>query len=93
MKKYCLYSLFLILFSCSSQLYVPKQASGSNTVAQLNEGRELYVNHCASCHQLYLPNQYTATEWVINLEEMQARAHITDNQRKTIYQYLVNAPK
>jgi hypothetical protein len=42
---------------------------------------------------LHLPNQYTEKVWSLNLNEMQARAKITDQEKQLIYQYLVNAPK
>ena len=83
-------SLFI---SCASQLYIPTESINSVSTENLKEGRKLYVNNCASCHQLYLPNQYDAQTWQHNLDEMQARAKITDNQKKLIYDYLLNAPK
>ena len=83
-------SLFI---SCASQLYIPTESINSVSIENLKEGRKLYVNNCASCHQLYLPNQYDAQTWQHNLDEMQARAKITDNQKKLIYDYLLNAPK
>lgn len=93
MKKYWFLSLVLVLISCSSQLYVPIQDIASIPLDQLKQGRELYVNRCASCHQLYMPNAYSPTEWVHNLEEMQPKAKITDEEKSLIYNYLVHAPK
>lgn len=83
----------LMLISCSSQLYVPMQEVNSISVENLKKGRDLYVNNCSSCHQLYLPNKYDAVSWQHNLDEMQAKAKITDEQKKQIYDYLVSAPK
>lgn len=40
-----------------------------------------------------MPNQYDAVTWKQNLNEMQARAKITEDQKKLVYDYLVNAPK
>jgi len=93
MKKYGALSVCFFLFSCSSKLYIPTESVNSVSVSDLNKGRELYVNHCGSCHSLYLPNQYSAPVWQHNLDEMQARANITDDQKKLIHDYLVNAPK
>ena len=83
-------SLFI---SCASQLYIPTESINSVSVENLKEGRELYAKNCSSCHQLYMPNQYDAVTWKHNLDEMQARAKITDDQKKLVYDYLVNAPK
>ena len=83
-------SLFI---SCASQLYIPTENINSVSIENLKEGRELYSKNCSSCHQLYMPNQYDAATWKHNLDEMQARAKITDYQKKLVYEYLVNAPK
>jgi len=90
-KLFIIPALFLI--SCSSQLYIPLQEVNSISVENLKKGRDLYVNNCSSCHQLYLPNQYNAEAWQHNLDQMQLKAKITDEQKKLIYEYLVNAPK
>jgi mono/diheme cytochrome c family protein len=63
------------------------------SIDELKQGRDLYVNNCASCHQLYLPNKYTAKDWHYWLDDMQPKAKITDAQKQLIYDYLVNAPK
>lgn len=93
MKKSILFSLFLLLASCATSLYIPTQNIGSISMENLKKGRELYVNNCASCHQLYMPNRYDEKEWIHNLDEMQARAKITDNDKKMILDYLINVPK
>ena len=82
-----------LLISCSTQLYIPTESVNSISVENLKKGRALYANNCASCHQLYLPNKYEAETWKHNLDEMQDRAKITDDQKKLVYDYLVNAPR
>jgi mono/diheme cytochrome c family protein len=93
MKKAILFGLFLLLASCATTLYVPLQSVGSISIENLKKGRELYVNNCASCHQLYMPNRYNEKQWIHNLDEMQVRAKISDTDKKLILDYLVNAPK
>lgn len=93
MKKVILFCLFLLFASCSTQLYVPTQNAALISVENLKKGRELYVNNCASCHQLYAPNSYNEKEWIHNLDEMQPKAKISDDTKKLILDYLVNAPK
>lgn len=93
MKKFGVLFFCFFLVSCASKLYVPIESVNSVSAANLKQGRELYVNNCGSCHQLYMPNQYDAGTWKHNLDEMQARAKITENQKKLVYDYLVNAPR
>lgn len=79
------------LIGCASALYLPTQADADArhvTLAALQEGRTLYVNHCANCHNLYLPSAYTKQEWVPILERMQQPAKITDAQKRLIAGYL-----
>jgi len=93
MKKNVIILFAIILQSCSPQLYVPITNIGELTTENLKKGRDLYVNNCSSCHQLYLPQKYDNSKWQKNLDEMQPKAKITDDQKLLIYNYLVNAPK
>jgi cytochrome c5 len=93
MKKIVLIGLLLCLCSCGSQLYIPTESKANISVENLQEGRKIYVNNCASCHQLYAPNKYKSGDWQKKLDWMQPRAKITDDQKQLIYNYLVNAPK
>jgi len=94
MKKVAILILALVfLQSCGTQLYVPTSNISRISIENLKQGRSLYVNNCASCHQLYLPNKYNNKDWSFWLDDMQPKAKITDNQKKLIYDYLVNSPK
>ncbi len=94
MKKFIVTTLIIaFLISCSSKLYTPIQSTATISLAELQKGRNLYITNCASCHQLYEPNKYNATEWVTIVDEMQPKAKITDEQKKLIYDYLINSPK
>lgn len=95
MRKHFLFSslVLLLLTSCSTTLYQPVNNINNTLVEDLKKGRELYVNNCASCHQLYMPNKYTDEKWKINLDEMQVRAKITNSEKELIYQYIINVPK
>lgn len=95
MKKYFLFSplLLLLLASCSTALYQPVSDGNNAHLDDLKKGRALYVNTCAGCHQLYLPNKFSAKEWKTNLDEMQSRAKITDADKELIYQYLIGTPQ
>jgi len=83
--------VILGLFSCISALYIPteKDALTQNTsLEKLQEGRALYTNKCASCHNLHLPAGYTTSEWEHIITKMQKRAKIDDKQKELISQYL-----
>ena len=93
MKKLIVFCSLFLLFSCSPQLYIPIEATSNISLEELKTGREIYVKKCSSCHQLHLPNEYTEKVWSSNLDEMQARAKITNEEKQLIYQFIVNAPK
>ena len=93
MKKLFFLGSILLLISCSSQLYIPIEATPTVSLGDLKTGREIYVKKCSSCHQLHLPNQYNEKVWSSNLNEMQTRAKITDEEKQLIYQYLINDSK
>jgi mono/diheme cytochrome c family protein len=59
----------------------------------LSEGRRLYVGHCGSCHNLYLPGRYDAAEWEKNVNEMQEKGQISDSQKAKILTYLKTGSK
>ncbi len=59
-------------------------------VTDLAEGRDLYQGRCASCHQLYEPHAFTPEKWEVELEEMSARARLSEPQELLILQYLVS---
>lgn len=88
--------IFLALFAltlvgCASSLYLPTQSDAvahNTSLEKLKQGRELYLNRCASCHNLYLPQAYTAGEWKPILEKMQKPAKIDDSEKELISQYL-----
>jgi len=74
-----------ILYSCSQTLYVPTSPDAARQ-EQLLKGRDLYVQHCSGCHNLHLPNEYTAVEWQKKLDEMQEKAKITTEEKQSIFQ-------
>lgn len=84
----------LIVYGCSPALYkpLPEQFASVTSYNQIMKGRQLYVNSCGSCHSLYLPHQYTESLWVTNLDEMQERSKINDEEKALILEFLKNAP-
>jgi len=76
-----------VAFGCRPQLYLPSSTNPSKQ-NDLLRGRKLYVNHCSSCHNLHLPSEYGAEQWKKNVDEMQERSKISDNEKQLILQYL-----
>ena len=82
----------IMIYGCSAALKVPTPADAQKSGTQLStlsQGREMYISHCASCHNLYLPEKYTAAEWKAEVNVMQKKAKINDVQKETILKYLI----
>lgn len=76
-----------IVYGCRPTLYLP-QSSNADQQQQLLKGRKLYVTHCSGCHNLHFPREYDSRGWGIQLEKMEYRARISDQERQLIYDYL-----
>lgn len=90
-KKILIPLAALVLISCASALYIPtsKDALIQNTsLEKLHQGRALYINRCGSCHNLYLPSNYTSKAWKPIMDKMQKRARIDDSQKELVNNYL-----
>lgn len=94
MKKKIVLAIILgfFIYSCGPSLYMP---SSSDIVKQqrLLSGRKLYVNHCSSCHNLHLPKEFDTIGWETEIDKMQERAKITDEEKQSIIEYLTSQPK
>ncbi len=58
------------------------------TLADLQTGRQNYVGHCAACHNLYMPSDFSQSEWKEIIVRMQKRAKISDEMTDSIRKYL-----
>lgn len=56
--------------------------------AELQEGKDLYENNCAKCHNLYNRKSFTAEQWTPILIDMQKNTPLTDEQRMKVYNYV-----
>lgn len=97
--KYILFVLLIVVaFSCSPKVIPPP----APTVEELNapaavvltqnqiEGKAIFENNCAKCHQLYKPSTYSAEKWTSILKWMQPKAKISDAEREQIYDYVTS---
>jgi len=77
----------VILCACSPTLYLPTINDASRagiSTDSLTIGRTLYINHCGSCHNLHLPEQYTQVHWEKVMPGMSRKAKISEEETKLI---------
>ena len=82
--------------ACGSMLYVPTEQDAQATgipLDSLQEGRRLYANRCSGCHNLYLPNSHTQTEWAKITGEMTERSKLQAGEARKIVEYLGTGAK
>jgi mono/diheme cytochrome c family protein len=94
-RKLILFGLFgLMLFiACAPALYLPNAEVArvkNKPLEGLNAGRSLYIDHCGSCHQLYLPSRFADSSWRRSVDKMQSRARINDDQKHLIMDYILS---
>jgi len=61
------------------------------TLADLQHGRALYVQKCAGCHNLHLPEEFAPEEWAGYVSYMVADAKITPEEQLVITRFLASA--
>jgi len=84
------------VYQCSVALHVPTAIDAERSGISLDsllQGRELYIQHCASCHTLYLPENYTSEEWPGIMDRMQERAGLDLAGKERVLAYLLAADK
>jgi len=87
---------FLLIFSCkkdnssNDNLYIPVAAdvTANATLAELQQGRELYINFCGVCHSLYSPESYSVTEWKSNISRMAPKTSMNAAQLTVVTKYV-----
>jgi cytochrome c553 len=68
----------------------PADATRANVqLADLQDGRSLLLRKCGGCHRVPMPTEHRAHEWPTKIHDMSARAHVDDQQRRLIEEYLV----
>jgi mono/diheme cytochrome c family protein len=94
MKRLFFASLILAGVACTSQLYIPGEKNVDKvekaTLAELQQGHDLYVSNCGNCHKLYKPSSQSNVGWKKILNSMAPKAKLNNDQSYLIYRYLVN---
>jgi mono/diheme cytochrome c family protein len=99
-KKY--YTLFffvtsLLIFggckktiSDSGSLYTPTAAdvTANATLSDLQQGRTLYLNNCGSCHGMYMPDNYSSSQWSSIMGMMGPKAQMSSSQIQLVFKYV-----
>src|SRR5665647_2428196 len=83
------------LISCQKEtistgsLYVPAASdiTATATLAQLQQGRNLFINSCGACHGLYSPDSYSASNWKSILSNMAPRAGLSAANTALVSKY------
>jgi cytochrome c5 len=78
------------MLSCVSKKQVATTVQTTEVVAINSEdpGKSLFQKQCAACHDLYVPNAYTAQQWEPIVFEMQKKGDIPNDETYIILDYL-----
>lgn len=98
-KVILLVVLGIIISSCSPKIPPPPPPPPLKPIANvvdvsktsvIVEGKSLFENNCAKCHDLPKPKDFTKTEWIPIMVSMQKKSKISDEESNKIYAYLTN---
>lgn len=80
---------------CTTALYIPTHDNvlPNANIAELQRGRQLYINNCGSCHTLYLPEKYSTEQWSLWIKKMKPKVKITDEENTLILKYVSKGQK
>ena len=85
--------LVIIICSCTSALYIPLQSDvcdSTYNIKDLQVGREIYINSCGDCHNLYLPEKRSVEKWNLIFPKMQKKAKLNDYDMGLIKIYILS---
>lgn len=99
MKKISWFALLLLsgfVISCSKtssssgNLYVPTSAdvTSNATLAELQEGRTLYIGNCGNCHALVSPDTHTVNEWKTIIADMAPKTNMNSTEISLVTKYV-----
>jgi len=103
MKKYSIIKLIVLstisiffIVSCSKQtvnpssLYTPtaKDTTATASLLDLQQGRTLYISNCNSCHDLYAPEAYSASQWRSIMNNMAPNTNMNSTEVSKVTKYV-----
>ena len=96
-KVLTLVVLAALIYSCASKSTIPTKevtkveptvTATTVMTTELAEGKTLYENNCAKCHDLYNTKEFSDEAWKPIVIRMQKKAHLDDIQGQKIYNYV-----
>ena len=86
----------LVVFACSPAVVHPNARDASwasekwpgTTVAELEQGRTVFVTRCAGCHNLPLPDSKSSEEWATVVGDMATGARLSAADQDLVLRYL-----
>lgn len=80
----------MALIACTKSLYEPNAGNTAKNadITQLKQGRELYVNKCGKCHELFSPNKYNKADWGKWVDRMAPKSKLTAEEKAKVLAYV-----
>jgi hypothetical protein len=74
----------------ADSLYIPASTdvTSSATLKELTDGRALYVNNCGQCHNYYLPESYSPSQWNGILSSMTPKTNLSPAEIQLVSKYV-----
>ena len=80
--------LGVLVYSCSPKITPQVTEVKKEITPKIEDGKSIYENNCAKCHQLYDPKSYSIQDWQPILKRMQIEARLQDSEMDKILTYL-----
>ena len=94
MKPILIAFLFFACAACTTKIYIPTEANVNKvqpaSLAELQQGHDIFQNHCGKCHKLPKPEKHSKDEWQKILVKMAKKAKLNTEQSDLVYKYVVN---
>ena len=75
-------------------VYTPTEANVNKvepaSLAELQQGHDLFQNTCGKCHKLPKPGSHSREEWIKILAMMAPKAKLNTEQSNLVYKHVVN---
>lgn len=99
LKLSMLFLMAVLPLACATVLPMPNDEMVSQadtqwpgtSLSDLQMGRTQYSEHCAACHYLHLPSEFSPDKWDEIMMRMQLKAKIDDPLKDSILRYLKTA--
>jgi len=83
------FAVTAMTISCTPKV----QAEAENKFSEeyLAQGKTVFENSCAKCHDLPSPSEHSAEAWTGILAEMAPKAKLNATQHEMVYNYIISA--